>query len=94
MTEVKRLGRGLEALLGPISREQAADSGALRELPVGAIRPNPFQPRREFSEEALEELAESIKASGLLQPVVVRARGGSWELVAGERRWRAVQKLG
>ena len=94
MTEVKRLGRGLEALLGPISREQAAETGTLRELPVGSIRPNPFQPRREFSEEALEELAESIKASGLLQPVVVRSQGGSWELVAGERRWRAVQKLG
>lgn len=94
MTEVKRLGRGLEALLGPISREQAAESGALRELPVGSIRPNPFQPRRELREEALEELVESIKASGLLQPVVVRSQGGTWELVAGERRWRAVQRLG
>jgi ParB family chromosome partitioning protein len=94
MTEVKRLGRGLEALLGPISREQAAESGVLRELPVSSIRPNPFQPRREFDEEGLEDLAQSIKASGLLQPIVVRAHAGAWELVAGERRWRAVQKLG
>jgi ParB family chromosome partitioning protein len=94
MTEVKRLGRGLEALLGPISREQAVASGALKELPVDAIRPNPFQPRREFDETALDELAQSIETSGLLQPIVVRPHGGSWELVAGERRWRAVQKLG
>jgi ParB family chromosome partitioning protein len=90
----KRLGRGLEALLGPISREQAAASGALREIPVGAIHPNPFQPRREFDEEALGELAQSINASGLLQPIVVRSNGASYELVAGERRWRAVQQLG
>jgi ParB family chromosome partitioning protein len=90
----KRLGRGLEALLGPISREQAAASGALREIPVGAIHPNPFQPRREFDEEALGELAQSINTSGLLQPIVVRSNGASYELVAGERRWRAVQQLG
>jgi ParB family chromosome partitioning protein len=90
----KRLGRGLEALLGPISREQAAASGALREIPVGAIHPNPFQPRREFDEAALGELAQSINASGLLQPIVVRSNGASYELVAGERRWRAVQQLG
>lgn len=90
----KRLGRGLEALLGPISREQAAASGALREIPVGAIHPNPFQPRREFDEDALGELAQSINTSGLLQPIVVRSNGASYELVAGERRWRAVQQLG
>lgn len=91
----RRLGRGLEALLGPISREQAEASGALRELPVGAIRPNPYQPRRDFEPQALEELASSIAASGLLQPVVVRARSdGGYELIAGERRWRAVQRLG
>ena len=90
----KRLGRGLEALLGPISRDQAAASGALREIPVGAIHPNPFQPRREFDKEALGELAQSINTSGLLQPIVVRSNGASYELVAGERRWRAVQQLG
>jgi ParB family transcriptional regulator, chromosome partitioning protein len=91
----RRLGRGLEALLGPISRDQAEASGALQELPVGAIRPNPYQPRRDFEPQALAELASSISASGLLQPVVVRARdGGGYELIAGERRWRAVQQLG
>lgn len=94
MSETRRLGRGLEALLGPVSREQAEASGALRELPVTQIRPYPFQPRRSFDETALSELSESIKASGLLQPLVVRANGSAYELIAGERRWRAVQRLG
>jgi ParB family transcriptional regulator, chromosome partitioning protein len=94
MSETRRLGRGLEALLGPVSREQAVAEGALRELLVSQIRPNPFQPRRSFDETALAELAASIKASGLLQPLVVRANGVSFELIAGERRWRAVQQLG
>jgi ParB family chromosome partitioning protein len=94
MSEARRLGRGLEALLGPISKEQAAEAGALREIPVSSIRPNPFQPRREFDPVALDELAASIEASGLLQPVVVRSHRGGYELIAGERRWRAVQKLG
>jgi ParB family chromosome partitioning protein len=90
----KRLGRGLEALLGPVSREQAEASGALRELPVISIRPNPFQPRTRLDEPALAELTASIEASGLLQPIVVRPRNGAYELIAGERRWRAVQRLG
>jgi ParB family chromosome partitioning protein len=94
MTETRRLGRGLEALLGPVSREQAEAQGALRELPVTQVKPNPFQPRRSFDETALAELAASIKASGLLQPLVVRANGTAYELIAGERRWRAVQQLG
>ncbi len=94
MTETRRLGRGLEALLGPVSREQAEASGSLRELPVTAISPNPFQPRRSFDDAGLAELAASIAASGLLQPVIVRAVGSRFELIAGERRWRAVQRLG
>ncbi|MGH7704018.1 MAG: ParB/RepB/Spo0J family partition protein [Gemmatimonadales bacterium] len=94
MTETRRLGRGLEALLGPISREQAERSGALQELAVASIRPNPFQPRRRFDDAALGELASSIEASGLLQPIVVRPSQGGFELIAGERRWRAVQRLG
>ena len=94
MTE-RRLGRGLEALLGPVNREQAERSGALRELAVGTIGPNPFQPRKKIDEHELAELSDSIAASGLLQPVVVRAvTGGRFELIAGERRWRAVQRLG
>src|SRR3954452_18861776 len=94
MTETKRLGRGLEALLGSVSREQAQASGALRELEVNAIVPNPLQPRSHINEEDLGELTASIEASGLLQPVVVRQRNGRYELIAGERRWRAVQRLG
>lgn len=95
MTESRRMGRGLEALLGPISREDAQANGGLRELPVSAIGPNPYQPRREFDETQLKELADSIEASGLLQPIVVRPRpDGRYELIAGERRWRAIQRLG
>ena len=94
MSETKRLGRGLEALLGPVSREAAQAQGALRELPVAQIRPNPFQPRTTFNEAELQDLANSIGASGLLQPVVVRPKDGAYELIAGERRWRAVQRLG
>jgi ParB family chromosome partitioning protein len=94
MTETKRLGRGLEALLGSTSREQAQATGALRELPVGSVQPNPFQPRTQMNEAELVELTASIEASGLLQPVIVRPRNGKYELIAGERRWRAVQRLG
>lgn len=94
MNETKRLGRGLEALLGTVTREQAQASGALRELPVNHVVPNPFQPRTQVDEAALAELTSSIEASGLLQPVIVRPRNGKYELIAGERRWRAVQRLG
>ncbi len=96
MTETKRLGRGLEALLGPITRQQAEASGSLRELAVTAVQPNPFQPRTRTDEGALADLAASIEASGLLQPVVVRPgpTNGVYELIAGERRWRALQRLG
>ncbi len=94
MSSAKRLGRGLEALLGPTSKEEAAEQGALREVPVASVLPNPWQPRREFAEEALEDLANSIGASGLIQPPVVRAVGAHYELIAGERRLRAIQRLG
>jgi ParB family chromosome partitioning protein len=94
MSETKRLGRGLEALLGSASREQTQASGALREVPVSNVLPNPFQPRTQISEAELGELTASIEASGLLQPVIVRPRNGKYELIAGERRWRAVQRLG
>jgi len=94
MSETKRLGRGLEALLGSVSRDQAQASGSLRELPVSTVVPNPFQPRTHIDETELVELTASIEASGLLQPVIVRPRDGKYELIAGERRWRAVQRLG
>lgn len=94
MTGGRRLGRGLESLLGPVTREQAEAQGALRELPVAQVRPNPFQPRTQFDPAALSELVASIAASGLLQPIIVRPRDGGFELIAGERRLRAVQELG
>jgi len=94
MSETKRLGRGLEALLGPVSREAAEESGALRELPLSSLRPNPYQPRSRLDETALAELTASIEASGLLQPVIVRPREGAFEIIAGERRWRAAERLG
>src|SRR5207244_953445 len=90
----RRLGRGLEALLGP-TREEAEREGSLVELPVREIRPNPFQPRQDVDAASLEELKSSIQQAGLLQPVVVRtAAGGGYELIAGERRLRACQALG
>jgi ParB family chromosome partitioning protein len=89
------MGRGLEALLGPMTRDDGQANGGLRELAVSAIDPNPYQPRREFDEAQLQELADSISASGLLQPIVVRSRpDGRFELIAGERRYRAIQRLG
>ncbi len=102
----RKLGKGLGALLGEARREEplvarARDDGAtppapadgLANLPVAAIEPHPDQPRRHFDEEALEELARSIAARGVLQPVIVRPlAGGRYQLVAGERRWRAAQK--
>src|SRR5207249_2658216 len=95
----RRLGRGLEALLGP-TREEAEREGSLVELPIRDIKPNPFQPRKTVDPAALEELVSSIKQAGLLQPVVVRRAngggggGGGYELIAGERRLRACQQLG
>jgi ParB family transcriptional regulator, chromosome partitioning protein len=65
-----------------------------REIQVHHVEPNPYQPRKEFSDEALAELVDSIRAEGLLQPIVVRAVGTKFQLIAGERRWRAFQKLG
>ena len=94
MTESKRLGRGLEALLGPISRQEAEASGALQEIPVANIRPNPYQPRARLDEPQFSELVASLETAGLLQPVVVRKHLDGFQLIAGERRWRAAQKLG
>jgi len=86
------MGRGLAALLSSADQDAAP---ALRELSVELIRPNPSQPRQEFDGESLLALAESIKARGVLQPLVVRALpGGSYELVAGERRLRASKLAG
>ncbi len=89
-----RLGKGLGALLGEYLEEVEASEGADREVPVRAIRANPYQPRADFGDPAIEALAESIRQNGLLQPLVVRPADGGWQLVAGERRWRAVRRLG
>jgi len=92
----RRLGRGLEALLGTAGGLASSDDGALKSIPIGQIGRNPFQPRQEFNSTELEELQESLKASGLLQPITVRRRSGKdgFELIAGERRLRAAIKLG
>ncbi len=86
------LGRGLDALLG---EAPAAGGETLTEIPIEQIEPNPRQPRKTFDVVALDELALSIKASGVIQPIVVR-RGlaGRWQLIAGERRWRAARQAG
>jgi ParB family transcriptional regulator, chromosome partitioning protein len=94
----RALGRGLGALLPPAAEpappEQDGATGLL-EIPVERLTPNPFQPRKAFSPEALGELAASIKTSGILQPIVVRGRaGGRYEILVGERRWRAAQQAG
>ena len=84
------LGRGLEVLIGG-----AASTAELVQVPVGSIRPNSRQPRRRLDGEGIDELAESIRAQGLVQPVVVRtAPDGGYELIAGERRWRAARVAG
>ena len=89
---IKRaLGRGLGALLPPAEPEEGA---RLRELPVESLVPNPQQPRRSFDSQALDELAASIRSSGVLQPLVVRPRGSQFEILVGERRWRAAQQAG
>ncbi len=104
------LGRGLGALLGanpaPPAPPVAAAASAtpapapteqgerIRQLPLSQIRPCPFQPRKQFSEESLRELADSIRVQGILQPLIVRAHSDHFELIAGERRWRAAQLAG
>jgi ParB family chromosome partitioning protein len=92
----RRLGRGLEALLGSAGGLASSDEGALKSIPIAQVARNPFQPRSEFNAEELLELQESLKVSGLLQPITVRRRRdkNGFELIAGERRLRAATKLG
>ena len=86
------MGRGLSALLSTDS--SPADSEEIREIQIDLIRPSEQQPRTTFQEDKLQELAQSIRTSGIIQPLLVRRRGGLFELVAGERRWRAAQLAG
>lgn len=90
----KGLGRGLRALI-PTELDEDQQSGEIVQLPINKIQPGAFQARQEFDKEALEELAVSIKEHGVMQPVVVRPiEGGKYELIIGERRWRASQIAG
>src|SRR2546421_5612084 len=83
------MGRGLAAILSVAPRDEQEE---LRQIPVDLIAPNPSQPRRSFDDEGLVALADSIRARGILQPVLVRPLvGGRYELIAGERRWRAAR---
>jgi ParB family chromosome partitioning protein len=86
------LGRGLSALLGEVAREPGTIDNGVREIAIADITPHPDQPRRHFDDDALSELAESITLRGVLQPIVVRPVGSKFQIVAGERRWRAAQK--
>ena len=91
------LGRGLNALLGDMAQEapvggQASASGGVHTLPVGSLTPHPGQPRRHFDETQLDELAASIASRGVIQPIVVRPLGHGYQIIAGERRWRAAQR--
>lgn len=85
------LGRGLSALLPEQTNQNNEE---LREIDIDLIEPNSEQPRTRFTENALEELAQSIRENGIVQPIVVRRNNGRFEIVAGERRWRAAQRIG
>jgi ParB family chromosome partitioning protein len=92
----KGLGMGLQALLGEAASsrpDQSSESrGGVREIEIARIRPNPNQPRQQFSEESLGELADSIAERGVLQPILLRPDGENYQIIAGERRWRAAQR--
>lgn len=88
------LGRGLGALLPPTPVQPATESAGVENIPVDAISPNPYQPRKAFEINKLADLAASLKQTGILQPVVVRRTGGGYQIVVGERRWRAAKLAG
>src|SRR5438309_6927811 len=96
-----KLGMGLQALLGEAARPaaspaaaagEAASRGGVRDIDIARIRPNPHQPRVQFDEEALDELAESIRERGVVQPILLRPEGGAYMIIAGARRRRAAQR--
>ncbi len=98
---VKHLGRGLQSLIGDIDtavgqpeKESHAGAAHLLEIDVNSITPNPYQPRTEWDEQELTELVNSVRANGIVQPIVVRKNGRTYQLVAGERRWRAAKIAG
>lgn len=95
MAKMSGLGKGLDALFGPApEEEQVQENDILRNLKITEVEPNRDQPRKNFDQEALEELAESIKEYGLIQPIVVTQKDGYYGIIAGERRWRASKIAG
>jgi ParB family chromosome partitioning protein len=97
MADHSRLGRGLAALIGDVGEETSAvDTGRKpRRAPIESLRPNPRNPRRMFTDAELDELSDSIRERGIIQPIVVRAlQSDNFEIIAGERRWRAAQRAG
>ena len=95
MPKMTGLGKGLDALFGPVpEEEQVKETDTLKNLKITEVEPNRNQPRKRFDQEALEELAQSIKEYGLIQPIVVSKKDGYYSIVAGERRWRASKIAG
>ena len=95
MPKMTGLGKGLDALFGPVpEEEQVKENDTLKNLKITEVEPNRDQPRKRFDQEALEELAQSIKEYGLIQPIVVSKKDGYYSIVAGERRWRASKIAG
>ena len=98
MAKMTGLGKGLDALFGGATIEEPVldeiDKGNLRNLKITEVEPNRDQPRKDFNQESLEELAESIKEYGVIQPIVVSQKDGYFGIVAGERRWRAAKLAG
>jgi len=91
-TKFKGLGKGLSALMGDTNVYKTQESKDLKKVPIEFIQPNPDQPRKTFDKNSLEALSQSIKAQGIIQPIIVRKKGeNNYEIVAGERRWRASQ---
>ena len=90
MAKIKGLGRGLEELFGEMPEEQARATG----IRISQIEPNPRQPRQNFDPEALEELAQSIRENGVITPITLRKTGETYQIIAGERRWRAARLAG
>src|ERR1043165_9652382 len=90
----KVLGRGLGALIPQKESVTARVAAGLLELPIDQIAPNPYQPRKTFNEDSIDELARSVKMHGIVQPLVVTRAGDRYKLIAGERRFRAAQKAG